>query len=177
MKTTLLRMSCAACIGLTALIGFKLKTKKPMPSPPEDTSQTVDGKTVSIHYNSPSMRGRKIFGVAGAVWQGVADGRESGDDAKDGSEFEDRNGDGAGGNLHALHAAFDGDWKLIINKQTGQWGTEVSPGPGPGARGHEEGDAVVAARGDVDHARAVPGKDELAACAVGDDGCVGAGGG
>src|SRR5258707_111050 len=62
MKTTLLRVSCAACVGLTALIGCQAQAKKPMPSPPADTSQTVDGKTVSIHYNAPSMRGRKIFG-------------------------------------------------------------------------------------------------------------------
>ena len=62
MKTTLLRLGCAACIGMTALIGVQAQTKKPMPSPPAETSQTVDGKTVSIHYNAPSVRGRKIFG-------------------------------------------------------------------------------------------------------------------
>src|ERR1700756_507900 len=62
MKTTLLRITCATCISFAALIGCQAQTKKPMPSPPADTSQTVDGKTFSIHYNAPSMRGRKIFG-------------------------------------------------------------------------------------------------------------------
>jgi len=72
MKTTLLRMSCATCIALTALIGVQAQNKKPVLSPPADTSQTVNGKTISIHYSAPSMRGRKIFGVVvpyGKVWR------------------------------------------------------------------------------------------------------------
>ena len=77
MKTTLLRITCAACVSFAALIGCQAQTKKPMPSPPADTSQTVDGKTVSIHYNAPSMRGRKIFGGLvpyDKVWRTGANG-------------------------------------------------------------------------------------------------------
>src|SRR5215469_15576450 len=35
---------------------------KPMPSPPAQAEVTLNGKAVTIHYNSPRMRGRKIMG-------------------------------------------------------------------------------------------------------------------
>ena len=36
--------------------------KKPMLSPPAKASVELGGKSVTIDYNTPSMRGRKIFG-------------------------------------------------------------------------------------------------------------------
>src|ERR1700753_2838896 len=124
MKTTLLRITCAACISFAALIVCQTQTKKPMPSPPADTSQTVDGKTVSIHYNAPSMRGRKIFGGLvpyDKVWRtgaNPATALKAGVNLKIGSATVP-----AGSyTLYTLPSA--SGWKLIINKQTGQWGTK-----------------------------------------------------
>ena len=124
MKTNLLRMTCAACIGLTALIGVQAQTKKPMPSPPADTSQTVDGKTVSIHYNAPSMRGRKIFGGLvpyDKVWRTGANPATS---LKTDINLKIGSATVPAGSytLYTLPSA--SGWKLIINKQTGQWGTK-----------------------------------------------------
>ena len=124
MKTTLLRVSCAACIGLTALIGVQAQTKKPMPSPPAETSQTVDGKTVSIHYNAPSMRGRKIFGGLvpyDKVWRTGANPATS---LKTDINLKIGSATVPAGSytLYTLPSA--SGWKLIINKQTGQWGTK-----------------------------------------------------
>ena len=36
--------------------------KKPMLSPPAKASVELDGKQITIDYNAPFMRGRKIFG-------------------------------------------------------------------------------------------------------------------
>jgi hypothetical protein len=98
-------------------------------SPPAETSVKINGKTISIKYSAPSMRGRKIFGPGGVisndpnypVWRAGAN------------------------NATALHTEADltigklsvpkGDytlfvdtgaspWQLIVNKQTGQGGLD-----------------------------------------------------
>ena len=127
MKTTLLRMSCATCIGLMALIGVQAQNKKPVLSPPEDTSQTVNGKTISIHYSAPSMRGRKIFGVVvpyGKVWRTGANPATT---LKTDTNLKIGTASVPAGTytLYTLPSA--DDWKLIINKQTGQWGLSYDP--------------------------------------------------
>ena len=124
MKTNLLRMTCAACIGLTALIGVQAQTTKPMPSPPADTSQTVDGKTVSIHYNAPSMRGRKIFGGLvpyDKVWRTGANPATA---LKTDVNLKIGTASVPAGSYTLYTLPSTGTWKLIINKQTGQWGTK-----------------------------------------------------
>ena len=97
-------------------------------SPPMDTSVTIDGKAIAVKYSAPSIKGRKIFGGLvpyGQVWRAGAN------------------------SATALHTEADlmignltvpkGDYtiyvwptaeslQLIINKQTGQWGTEYSEG-------------------------------------------------
>jgi hypothetical protein len=124
MKTTLLRIGCAACIGLTAWIGGQAQTKKPMPSPPAETSQTVDGKTVWIHYNAPSMRGRKIVGGLvpyDKVWRTGANPATS---LKTEVNLKIGTATVPAGNYTLYTLPSTGTWKLIINKQTGPWGTK-----------------------------------------------------
>jgi hypothetical protein len=98
-------------------------------SPPAETSTEIGGKKISIKYSAPSMRGRQIFGPGGVV-------------SKDGTYPVWRAG---ANNATALHTDADltignlkvpkGDytifvqvdptpWQLIINKQTGQFGTD-----------------------------------------------------
>src|SRR5579859_3763427 len=36
-------------------------------SPSAETSVKIGGKTISIQYSAPSMRGRKIFGAGGVI--------------------------------------------------------------------------------------------------------------
>ena len=124
MKTALLRIGCAACIGFTTLIGCQAQTKKPMPSPPAETSQTVDGKTVSIHYSAPSMRGRKIFGDLvpyDKVWRTGANAATS---LKTDVNLKIGTATVPAGSYTVYTLPSAGEWKLIINKQTGQWGTK-----------------------------------------------------
>src|SRR3984957_10806045 len=127
MKTTLLKMSCAACIGLTALIGCQAQAKKPMPSPPAETSQTVDGKTVSIHYNAPSMRGRKIFGGLvpyDKVWRTGANPATS---LKTEVNLKIGTADVPAGNYTLYTLPSTGTWEVIINKANRQWGRQHDP--------------------------------------------------
>jgi hypothetical protein len=120
----LLRMTCALCIGFTGLTVTQAQTKKPVLSPPAETSQTVDGKTVSIQYSAPSVRGRKIFGALepyGKVWRTGANPATT---LKTEVNLKIGTATVPAGTytLYSLPSAET--WQLIINKQTGQWGTE-----------------------------------------------------
>lgn len=97
---------------------------KPMASPPADTSQTVNGKTISIHYNAPSKKGRTIFGGLvpyDKVWRTGANPATT---LKTDTNLKIGTADVPAGTYTLYTLPSSGTWKLIINKQTGQWGTE-----------------------------------------------------
>jgi hypothetical protein len=111
-------------IGLGMLTGAQAQTKKPVASPPANTSQTVDGKTVSIQYSAPSMRGRKIFGGLVPYDHWWRTGANPATTLKTEANLKIGSATVPAGTytLYTLPSA--GTWKLIINKQTGQWGTK-----------------------------------------------------
>ena len=97
--------------------------KSQRPSPPGTAECTIKGKKVTISYSRPSLRGRKMETLTpyGKVW------RTGANEATTLTTEADLNIGGAkvpAGTytLYTLPSA--GTWKLIINKQTGQWGTE-----------------------------------------------------
>ena len=106
------------------------QAEKPMPSPPAQAEVTLNGKAVTIHYNSPRMRGRKIMGELvpyGKVWRtgaNPATGFVTDVDLMVG----DLHVPAGKYTLYTLPAAPGTPWQLIINKQTGQWGTEYNQG-------------------------------------------------
>jgi hypothetical protein len=94
---------------------------------PRDTARaTVGGATVTVDYSRPSKRGRAIFAANGLVpygkvWRTGANSattlRTTGDIMVGTTRVP------AGTyTLYTIPAATG--WQLIINKQTGQWGTE-----------------------------------------------------
>ncbi len=97
--------------------------EKPVPSPVAQAEVTLDGKAITIHYNSPRMRGRKIMGDLvpyGKVWRTGANPATS--FVTDGDiKIGDLNVPAGKYTLYTLPA--ESGWHLIINKQTGQWGT------------------------------------------------------
>jgi hypothetical protein len=101
----------------------------PLASPPAEAAVTLEGKTITVHYNAPSMRCRTIMGDVvpyGKVWRTGANPATS---------FVTQGDVTIGGlmvpagsyTLYTLPAAPGSPWQLIINKQTGQWGTEYKP--------------------------------------------------
>ncbi|HVG26959.1 MAG TPA: DUF2911 domain-containing protein [Acidobacteriaceae bacterium] len=101
---------------------------KAMSSPAETASVTLDGKAIKIHYNSPRMRGRTVMGGLvpyGQVWRTGANPATS--FVTEGNvRIGDLNVPAGKYTLYTLPAAAGTPWMLIINKQTGQWGTEYS---------------------------------------------------
>ena len=112
---------CAmAAVLLTAVVVADAQ----MPSPPATAEVTLKGKQITIKYSRPSMRGRKIMGDLvpyGKVW------RTGANDATALTTPIDLNigGTNVPAGQYTIFTLPSADtWKLIVNKQTGQWGLE-----------------------------------------------------
>jgi hypothetical protein len=101
--------------------------KKPPASPRGQASVSfADGKTVTVDYGRPYAKGRKIMGGLvpyGQVWRTGANEATS--------FVTDTPINISGTNVPAGKYTMytlpgENEWKLIINKQTGQWGTEYN---------------------------------------------------
>lgn len=126
-----------AALALTAPLGAlqQAKTTQVHPgkggSPHVKSEWTIDGATISIEYGRPSVKGRVMFGPeglipTGKVWRMGADEATTLTTSKD-LMFGSVHLPAGKYTLYALPldgAAPDQPaGKLIINKQTGQWGT------------------------------------------------------
>ena len=113
-----------ATIALAALAIAIAQDKKPL-SPPATTSFTfADGKTVTIHYSRPSMRNRKIFGGLvpyDRVWRTGANAATS---LKTDVNLTIGGTPVPAGSYTLYTLPGQNSWSLIVNKQTGQWGTK-----------------------------------------------------
>jgi Protein of unknown function (DUF2911) len=98
------------------------------PSPAADTSVTINGKKIAIKYSAPSMRGRKIYGDLvpyGKIWRAGADEATSLTTEAD----LDINGLKVPAGSYTLYVFPEANqWQLVVNKQTGQWGTVYNKG-------------------------------------------------
>ena len=107
---------------LTAQTGNRRVTQN-QKSPPADTTVTLGGSKITIEYNAPSLRGRKVGEnvdpYKGKIWRFGADSATT----------ITTGGDITIGNLkvpkgaHTLYIlAGDSGWTLVVNNQTKQWG-------------------------------------------------------
>ena len=132
-----LALTFAATLGASAqMSGMDMPAKpsaapaKPMLSPAAMTDVSLDGAKITIHYNSPAMRGRVIMGGLvpyGKEWRTGANPATSlvttgnlkiGDlTVPDGSYT-----------LFTLPAAPGTPWLLIVSKKTGEWGIPYPEG-------------------------------------------------
>ena len=101
--------------------------KSKRPSPPATAAVTLNGKKVTIDYSRPSLKGRKVgqeLAPYGQVW------RTGANEATTLTTEVDLNISGTkvpAGKYTLWTLPSEGDWKLIVNKQTGQWGTKYDP--------------------------------------------------
>ena len=107
------------------LLASFVSAQEPL-SPPVRTTAAINGNKLTIAYSSPFIRGRKIMGGLvpyGRVWRTGADSATT---------FQTDADLDLGGlkvpkgayTIYTLPGATE--WQLIINKQTGQWGTEYN---------------------------------------------------
>lgn len=99
-------------------------------SPRDSVKATIGSAVISVNYGRPSKRGRDVFGGLndmkwGMVWRMGANEATTLTTSKDVMI----------GSLHVPAGSYtlrvlleeSGKWQLIVNKQTGQWGTEYKP--------------------------------------------------
>ncbi|QNI36438.1 DUF2911 domain-containing protein [Edaphobacter albus] len=95
---------------------------KSIPSPPETATVSLNGKAITVKYGAPSMRGRKIVGALvpyDKVWRTGANEATSFVTATN-LKIGDTQVPAGSYTLFTLPSS--GQWMLIINKQTGEWG-------------------------------------------------------
>ena len=113
--------------GSLAWVASAQYGRRPVLSPPTSSSVTIEGKTIKIDYGAPSARGRKVMGGLvpyGEVWCTGANDQTSISTEAD----VDINGMKLPkGNYTLYTLPTEKEWKLIINKQTGQFHTEYHP--------------------------------------------------
>lgn len=119
-------------LALVTLAGVSLIAslhgqKQPASPRKQAEAKLGNGKKVSVDYGAPSMRGRKIMGELvpyGQVWRTGAN--EATGFVTEADLMVNGTKVPAGKyTLYTLPTATG--WKLIISKQTGQWGTEYNP--------------------------------------------------
>jgi hypothetical protein len=116
-------VSFIVLIGVLA-IAQTPEDKSKRPSPPATAAVTLKGKKVTIDYSRPSLKGRKVgkeLAPYGQVW------RTGANEATALTTEVDLNIGGVkvpAGKYTLYTLPSEGTWKLIINKQTGQWGTK-----------------------------------------------------
>jgi hypothetical protein len=116
----------STCLLKAAATGNRRVTANNKQSPPAETVMTLGGQTFTIEYNAPSARGRKVEGGLvpyGSIWRLGADAATTLTSTADLMIGTLRVPKG----VHTLYilASEDG-WKLVVNKQTGQWGLTYS---------------------------------------------------
>ena len=113
-----------ATVSLSVVAGGLLFGQTPPPSPRDTTLATVGSANVLIDYGRPSKRGRVIFGElvpSGEVWRTGANAATT--LVTDKPLMIGTLAVPPG--TYTLYTLPDRTgWKLIVNRQTGQWGTE-----------------------------------------------------
>lgn len=128
--------TCVLAFAATTLSAQMKMKKKPLLSPAAKASITIAGKTITIDYNSPRVRGREghIFNKGGLinkthksypVWRGGANAATA----------LHTTGDLTLGTLHVpagsytlfVDIANPDQWSLIVSKETGEWGLAYNP--------------------------------------------------
>jgi hypothetical protein len=111
-------------IAVLAVAQQPPQDKSKRPSPHETASLALKGKKITIDYGRPFLKGRKVgqeLAPYGKVW------RTGADEATTLTTEIDLNIGGVkvpAGTYTLYTLPSEGTWKLIINKQTGQWGTK-----------------------------------------------------
>jgi hypothetical protein len=118
--------TAACCTLLTTASLAQMPAKEALLSPPATAEVTLNGKQVTIHYNSPRLKGRTIGTTIvpyGQVWRTGANPATT---LITTTNLKIGTLDVPAGTYTIYTLPNADQWLLIINKQTGQWGTEYS---------------------------------------------------
>lgn len=120
-RCLIVRMVMAG-MALWSFVALAGEQSKPLSPTATAQCQFTDGKTVTINYSSPSMKGRKIFGGLvpyGQIWRTGANEATS-LIANTNIAIEGKNIPAGSYTIFTIPNL--DQWILIINKKTGEWG-------------------------------------------------------
>jgi hypothetical protein len=123
-KALILVLTGMVAAGLALQAAEARRTTDNKLSPSASTSMKMGGYSITIEYNAPSARGRKVEGGLipyGKAWRTGADAATTLSTDADLIIDDLRVPKG----VYTIYTLANPDgWLLIVNKQTGQWGTE-----------------------------------------------------
>jgi hypothetical protein len=110
-------------LSLGGILAQPVGAQQPLMVPRDSTQVIINGKNISVSYGRPAMRGRKIVGdyvPYNRVWRtGAGQATMLTTDA----DLELGGMEIPKGSYSLYTFPTETQWKLIVNKQTGQWGT------------------------------------------------------
>jgi hypothetical protein len=114
------------CLLLIAGISTNVFSQKPIVSPRDSVKAVINGKKITINYGKPSMLGRTIFGAFVPYYKVWRTGAGEATTLITEADLEMENAIIPHGAYSLYTLPTEERWKLIINKQTGQWGTSYT---------------------------------------------------
>jgi hypothetical protein len=112
---------------LAAFFLARACAQKPIVSPRDSVKINFNGNSIAIHYGKPSMLGRKIFGAFVPYYKVWRTGAGAATELTTEADLEVDGAVVPRGTYSLYTLPAEDRWKLIINKQTGQWGTTYMP--------------------------------------------------
>jgi len=121
-------IAATACCTLLAVTAFAQsgEAKSAPLSPPATAQVSLNGRSVTIHYNSPRLKGRTIGASIvpyGEIWRTGANPATT---LITETNLKIGTLDVPAGTYTLYTLPNARQWLLIVNKQTGQWGTEYN---------------------------------------------------
>lgn len=122
------RIVCSVVVALAAVAAFGQAGAQKQPLSPRGQAEftLADGKKITVDYGRPYIRNRKIMGGLvpyDKVWRTGANAATS---FVTEAPLEIGGTKIPAGKYTMYTVPGENAWKLIINKQTGQWGTEYN---------------------------------------------------
>ena len=126
-RCTLTSLVLALTLTASSLSFGQDKDKSKRPSPPASAQcKFADGKTITVDYSSPRAKGRKIYGGLVPFGQEWRTGANEATSFVTTADLTIAGKDIPAGKYTLYTIPNEKGWTLMINKQTGQWGTEYN---------------------------------------------------
>ncbi len=111
-------------LGTLSTMSFAQTDKASRPSPPATASGKIGDANITISYNSPSVKGRTIWGELvpyGKAWRAGANEATIFETDK---AIKVEGKDLPAGKYTLFAVPGEKEWQIIFNSQTGQWGVK-----------------------------------------------------